>query len=142
MGTGEQTEAHARVVRMKLLDTTFLIDLLRGKEPVRHVLSDNEHYFTTQINMYEVITGLFLGKKTEGIFEIREIFDIIRVLPLDDAAIIKAAEINARLLRQGEGIEDADCLVAGIALAHNVTTIITRNKKHFERIEGIQVESY
>lgn len=127
---------------MKLLDSTFLIDLLRGKDNVKRFLSPQELYLTTQINMYEVITGLFLKNKPEKILDVRDLFELIRVLPLEDAGIIRAAGINARLIKKGEIIEDTDCLIAGIALSNNVTTIITRNKKHFERIDGLKVEAY
>jgi len=33
-------------------------------------------------------------------------------------------------------------MIAGIALSNNINTIITRDKEHFKRIEGIKVESY
>ena len=127
---------------MKLLDSTFIIDLMRGKEPVRKYLSPTESYLTTQINMYEVIVGLFFENKPEKLAAVRELFEQIRVLPLDDTSIIKAAEINARCIKKGQLIDDCDCLIAGTALSNGITTVITRNKKHFERIEGLKIETY
>lgn len=35
-----------------------------------------------------------------------------------------------------------DGMVAAIAMTHGCTVIVTRNVKHFERIEGIEVEGY
>lgn len=128
---------------MKILDTTFLIDLTRGSPNSLKVLKKDEILLTTQINMYELIKGFYLkNASSKKILEIRELFENIRVLPLDDNSIIKSANIYAELSRNGVEISNSDCLIAGIALSNNVTTIITRNKKHFERIKGIKVETY
>ena len=35
-----------------------------------------------------------------------------------------------------------DILIAGICIANNCKTIITKNKKHFERIDELDVETY
>lgn len=35
-----------------------------------------------------------------------------------------------------------DTLIAAIALSNGITTIITRNKKHFEQIKELNVVTY
>lgn len=127
---------------MKLLDTTFLIDLVNGVKETERYLQE-QLLFTTQINMFEFIRGLYLRKISKNKYwEIMELFDLIRVFPLDDAGIIKSAEISATLYHKGTPIDDGDCLTAGIALSRGVTTIVTRNTNHFKRIKGLVVESY
>lgn len=129
---------------MKLLDTTFLVDLIRGKPETKAYLSSaREVFLTTQINLYEVMVGMFLQNVASSTFlQVQELFENIRVLPLDDSGIIKSAEICASLIKRGEIIDDADCLTAGIALSKGITTIVTKNRKHFQRIRGITVEAY
>ena len=128
---------------MKLLDTTFLIDVLKGRPETTIILYGNDPLLTTQINMYEVITGLFFKDSSPAkILKVRELFEDIRVLPLDDKAVVKAAEICAELMKRGKIIEDCDCLIAGIALSNDVATIVTKNVKHFERINGLKIQSY
>lgn len=128
---------------MILLDTTYLIDLLRGKKETEKLRSSSQELFTTQINMYEVISGLFLKKVTShDLPKALELFNQICVLPLNDDALIKSAEIYAYLVKKGEPIDDCDCLIAGIALSHGINTIITKNIKHFERISGLKIETY
>ena len=128
---------------MKVLDTTFLIDLLRGQKDTAKIMDSNEPLLTTQINMYEVIRGMFIRNVSEEKYlQISEFFDQIRLLSLDDNSIIKSAEISSGLLKNGQFIGDADCLTAGIALSNGVTTVVTRNVEHFKRIKGIKVESY
>ncbi|MBI3031912.1 type II toxin-antitoxin system VapC family toxin [Candidatus Woesearchaeota archaeon] len=128
---------------MALLDTTYLIDLLRGKKETENIKGKYPELFTTQINMYEVISGLFLKNVTSrDLPRALEFFNQINVLPLNDNALIKSAEIYAYLVKKGEPIDDCDCLIGGIALAHGVTTVVTKNVKHFERINGLKIETY
>ena len=127
---------------MKVLDTTFLVDLVNGKKETKKI-SNLPNLLTTQINMYEIIRGFFLKKiPLNKYLRIMEMFENIRVLPLNDHGILKSAEISASLINNGMVIEDADCLVAGIALSHGIKTIVTKNKKHFSRIKGIKVQTY
>ena len=128
---------------MRLLDSIFLIDLLRGKRETNAIIKSREPLFTTQINMYEVIKGLFLlGVSSLKFFEIAGLFDNIKVLSLDDNSIIKSAEIYADLKKKGIEIHNLDCLIAGIALSKGINKIVTKNIDHFKRIKGLNVESY
>ncbi len=128
---------------MKILDSTFLIDILRNKsDNARRILQSESALLTTQINMYEVLSGIFISNSSSENLKAQELFENIRVLPLDDTAIIEAAKIRAQLMKSGEMIEDTDCLIAGCALSKGVDTIITKNTKHFKRIKGLKVESY
>jgi tRNA(fMet)-specific endonuclease VapC len=55
--------------------------------------------------------------------------------------VVKAAEIYAYLKKQGNLIEDADILMASIAIVEDLV-LITNNIKHFERIEGLATENW
>ena len=128
---------------MKILDTTFLLDLVRGKKETRPVFEGKDRLFTTQINMFEVIRGLFFKNISSSKFVlITELFEDINVLSLDDDSIIKSAEISANLAREGRIIPDNDCLIAGIAITKGISRIVTRDSEHFKRIKGIEVEEY
>lgn len=128
---------------MKVVDSTLLIDLLRGNKQAVNFLSKNQSILTTQINMYEVIRGLFLKTVSSAkMQQSLELFNAIKVLSLDDRAIQKSAEISAELIKSGKFISDCDCMTAGIALSNNINIVVTRNINHFNRIEGINAESY
>ena len=127
---------------MKTLDTTFLIDLMNGVEETQKIIRD-EMIVTTQINMFEIIRGFFLDRNPAiAMQRAFDLFESVRVLQLNDNAVIKSAEISATLDKKGTIISDADCLTAGISLSNGISTIITRNIKHFSRIPGIKVETY
>lgn len=128
---------------MKVVDSTFLVDLLRGKEDVSEILDGRELIVTTQINIYEILKGFFLKRISRSKFaQVRALFEDIRVLPLDDYGIIRAAEISSSLQEYGNYVPDCDCLTAGIALSKGINTIVTRNGEHFKRMKGIRVEAY
>ena len=50
-------------------------------------------------------------------------------------SIISLAELYAGLM-----IGDCDLLIGATALRHNLT-LLTNNRRHFERIEGLRMES-
>ncbi len=127
---------------MKLVDSTFLIDLFKAKPSTLSRKKEEDILITSQINMYELLVGVFHERNPDNILKAREFFENMRVLPVTEAGILKSAQIAAELMRGGLIVDDADCLTAGIALSHGITTIITRNVKHFNRIQGLIVETY
>lgn len=53
----------------------------------------------------------------------------------------KAGRLSGELIAQGERIEREDCVVAATAVL-NDEPVVTRNVDHFERIDGLAVQSY
>jgi len=66
----------------------------------------------------------------------------MEIFPLGFKEAEKAAEIYDKLEIQGQIIDDNDILIAGIMLSNGLKKIITRNIKHFEIIEEIEVIGY
>lgn len=64
-----------------------------------------------------------------------------RVLPLATAEAKKAGDLIAFLEARGKLIEVEDILIGATALVNRLTTV-TRNVRHFDRIEGLKVESW
>lgn len=61
------------------------------------------------------------------------------VLLLTEEAATCAAEHYATLCKQGKPLDDSDLLIAGIA---NNLVLVTRNTKHFRRIEGLELADW
>jgi predicted nucleic acid-binding protein len=55
---------------------------------------------------------------------------------------LRSAKIVGELKRKGSPIDVLDALVAGISLAHGRDVVVTRNKRHFENVKGLKVETY
>src|SRR6185503_17818609 len=119
-----------------LLDTDMLSALMRQDTAVtvraQAYLVEHQRFTLSIINRYEVVRGL----KAKGATKQGKAFDHFcarnEVLPLTEAAILKAAEIYANLYKRGELIGDADILIAATALV-NGFGVTTNNERHFKR---------
>ncbi len=60
------------------------------------------------------------------------------VLSPNEAVMVVFAGIRSRLRRRGELVPDLDLLVAATAIAHDMV-LLTRNRKHFERIPELNL---
>ena len=131
---------------MKGVDTTFLIHLLRKDSGavIKAIELDKEPIvFTTEANVYELVSGIKKGiDAEEAVCDLENLLSRLTILPLDHKSSIKSGLLSRELLQKGKMIDDIDCLVAGTLLANGCETIITRNVKHFERIHELKIESY
>ena len=131
---------------MVCLETTFLVDFLRGKEEAESVFNDlvdkRSQITITSPSLMEIMSGAHNNQKKEELRKIEEvILSKVIILNLDKESAILAGEIDSELTLSGDSIGTTDIMIGAIA-KHNNETLITRNKKHFERINGLKIESY
>ena len=130
---------------MKILDTDFLIALLRGDKHTKNLmekLGSEDNYVTTVINAFEVLIGAYRTRTDSSTRnKIQNFVRSMDVLDLDRGISDQAAKIQASLMDKGELLEARDVLVAAIASKYNAT-IVTRNIKHFSRIKDLNVEEW
>jgi len=128
-----------------ILDTTFIIDLLKNKaNAVAKAAELEKSSFpirTTTVNVFELWQGLEDIRDQAKKERIEQFLSSIGLLSLDRESAKAAGTIYGELKRKGELLEAEDCLIAGICLQHG-DIILTRNQKHFERIKTIRVETY
>lgn len=131
---------------MKFLDTSFLIDIIRGYSPAKDILDklDKEGpQATNAIVVHEFLVGAYGAMKSKVERKIRE--ELLRkliILPFDLKSAKESAKIESKLRTEGKYPGGADILIAGSIKANGLTTIVTRNTKHFKNIPGIIVETY
>ncbi|MEK6850766.1 MAG: type II toxin-antitoxin system VapC family toxin [Nanoarchaeota archaeon] len=128
---------------MVCLDTDVIIDFLKkDKEIYKKIAELKEEQVelsTTTINAFELFRGnrkLSEESKEDSV----DIFlNNVRVhkFALEDSK--KAAEIFEQLKSRGEIIELTDVMIASVAIMNN-ESLLTRNKKHFERIDQLKLE--
>ena len=126
------------------LDTNVIAAILRSERRAIDALETRVkqgHDVTLNaVSYFETRRGL----KPEAIRK-KQLFEALlqeaAVLELDRLPLDIAADIYQDLRRQGTLLEDADILIAGIALA-NDAVLVTRNLKHFDRIESLRLESW
>ncbi|HLC71523.1 MAG TPA: type II toxin-antitoxin system VapC family toxin [Candidatus Nanoarchaeia archaeon] len=128
------------------LDSTFLIDFLRGKLKAVSFVEKNEFLplFTSEINVFELIDGVYYQDQmvAQHLEKIFALLARINVLHFDRKAALKAGEISGRLTRDGEKIGELDCLIAGVALSNGILNFVTDNEKHYRKIKELKVIGY
>ena len=130
-----------------LLDTTFLIDLLRGTDKSafqRAKLLDQrlESKDVASITIMELWRGVMQSvHQDKEKKRVNELLSSLFQYPFQEKEAKKAGEIEAELLKQGKMIDLEDIMIAGVASIHH-EPILTRNSKHFSKINGIHVETY
>ena len=130
---------------MVCLDTTFVVDLLRGRVEVERVIEgldkSNEDIFIAAPSVMEIISGAELEKSGKEKEKALALFSRLVILSFDKESAILAGEIEAFLVLAGEAIEDKDIMIGAIAKS-NREKLLTKNVKHFQRIRGLEVEGY
>lgn len=116
------------------IDTTVIIDLLRGESVP--IVNEEETFAISDIVYFESL----LGRKDSS--KIQAFCEELEKLSFSHKAAERAAVIFKEMRRQGKEIGQADCLIAATYLENGVTKILTRNKKHFAQIPGIEVIAY
>ena len=122
-----------------LLDTTVLIDFLRGKPATKRVLSlrsRGDHPCTTGVNVEEVARGLRLSESDAAMQLMRGLL----VLPLGLAEGWRAGEWRRDHASRGVTLSQADCLIAAAAEAATAV-LATGNPKDFP-MAGVRIEHW
>lgn len=129
-----------------ILDTTFLIDVMRDDEAAVSRAADLERDRTPQRVPGIVVFELFIGvghtdRTAAETDRIEAVVDARPVLDLDEATLRKAGRIKGRLLAEDDDVGTGDVLVGATGVVHD-EPVLTRNEADFERIPGVEVRSY
>src|SRR3989338_2736843 len=129
---------------MACLDTSFLIDLLKGVEKVEILykdlmLTENRLCIATP-SITEIWSGACSANTPKEKEKILALLQGLEILNLNFDSAKEAGEIEAQLRKKGRIIDTEDCMIAGIA-KFNWEKIVTGDI-HFTYIEDIRVLKY
>jgi predicted nucleic acid-binding protein len=128
-----------------VLDTAFIVDLLRGKQKAQELLSlleeSGESVCTTSINVLELYRGVFLSKRVdENLRMLSAMLDQLLVLDLNEDAYEIFGALSAWLRSSGKPVDDLDEAIAAIALSYGAG-VVSRDQ-HFLLLPGLRVVEY
>lgn len=90
----------------------------------------------------ELLQGALLCNQTENeLRRLRALFTLYPNLSFDEAVAEEWARVNVPLRLAGKPIGTFDTAIAATALAHRCT-LVTHNRKHFDRVPGLAVEDW
>ena len=128
---------------MRILDTDTCIAILRGNRAVierRAAISDD--VVTTWITAAELFYGAAKSIAPENNRSVvTKFLTTLPILGLDEASVQIFGEAKALLERQGQRLADADLFIGAIAAARR-GTVVTGNRRHYERIPGVSIEDW
>ncbi len=109
---------------MPCLDTTFLIDWLRGSEQakkkyeeLRDDLADGQQLSASIITAYELEKGAKLSKNSrKDLRLVRDLLSELLILEFDMRAVDLSSELYSDLSRKGELIGEFDILIAATCI--------------------------
>lgn len=126
-----------------LVDTDWVIHYLNGDEGVQERLDAlaPSGIAVSVITLAEVYQGVFYSRDPES-NELQFIRFLAgcEVLGLNDAICRLFAQERGRLTATGRVIGDFDILI-GVTAVHHGLTLLSNNRRHFERISGLSMES-
>lgn len=129
---------------MYLLDTNTLIFFFKQQGQVAAHLKNvaASQVSIPSVVLFELEYGVLRSTRPDlqrkGIDAALRVYGVIS---LDEKAARSAAWIKHTLETVGTPIGHFDQLIAGTALAHDLT-LVTRNTREFERVPGLRVENW
>ncbi|MCI4624431.1 MAG: type II toxin-antitoxin system VapC family toxin [Candidatus Magnetoovum sp. WYHC-5] len=130
-----------------LIDTDWAIDHLRGKnEKVRDKIKEfrSSGIAISIISVAELYCGIYYiseeDKRKKKEEQLEAFLSVFKVLSIEKAICKIFAQTGNELKRNGKCIDNFDLMIASTALFHNLT-LLTNNRKHFDRIVGLQIIS-
>ncbi|MFU8869850.1 type II toxin-antitoxin system VapC family toxin [Natronococcus sp.] len=128
-----------------ILDTSFLIDVLRGNEEVETTVQRVDSAGSAHVSavtVMELWEGIHRSSASERErTAVENLLIDVRELPFDRDCAMTAGELNATLSRAGTPIEDPDVMIAATALVHDIP-VVTNNVDHFDRIDDLEILTY
>lgn len=132
-------------MKRALVDTNILSLFFRGDPNVvarfEEYLSVHDRIDISIVTYYEIVSGLMHRDADKRLAAFLEFAAENTVVLLTEVTVTRSAEVYADLRKVGSALDDVDLLIAGIALA-NDWRLITNNRKHFDRISGLDVEDW
>jgi predicted nucleic acid-binding protein len=118
-----------------VVDTSILIDLLRGEPAARFAIRDARQagpLHASEVTRLEVLAGMRPREERAT----RSLFEALIWHPLDAGIAEVAGDLGRRWLPAHGGIDSADLAIAATAVILDAR-LYTRNVKHFPMFDGL-----
>jgi tRNA(fMet)-specific endonuclease VapC len=126
-----------------LIDTDWVIDHFNGVAQVTRRLQglEPQGLGLSIISVAELWEGAYFSrdpKRSQVMLE--DFLSGVMILGLDEGICKRFGQLRGSMRKRGQTIGDFDLLIAATALQNNLI-LLTNNRKHFESVVGLQIES-
>jgi len=127
---------------MVCIDSDILIDFIRDKdsaiEKIRLLRGKDERLCVSSISSFELLKGAYRSGRIDEVERMIRFLSNFCILDFDMDSSGKSAEIFEKLKSGGVALDVLDVMIAATCIT-NEEVLLTGNKKHFERIEGLEL---
>lgn len=128
---------------MIIIDTDVCIELLKGN---KKILQRRDRYEDPIGISFMSVAELYYGAEkstnpTRNRSAIEGLLLTLDIVQPEISILKRSGSIKAELQKAGSMIPDADIIIAATALETG-SRLVTSNLKHFERVPGLQLESW
>ncbi|SRR5260370_5729899 len=126
-----------------LIDTDWVIDHFNGVMHVTRRLKElqPQGLGLSVVSAAELWEGAYSSREPKRSQETLEGFlPGVDILGLDEGICKQFGQLRGSMRKRGQIMGDFDLLIAATALRHKLT-LLTNNRKHFEGIAGLEIES-
>jgi len=123
-----------------LLDTSVIIDYLRGKDKTVDLIDGIEGNLTSSyVCLAELFEGVYRANNRKDVKEaVMHFFaSLTTIFGLNIEIAESFGKIRKDLKVQGKIIEDLDIFIAATCIVHDLT-LVTYNKEHFSRVKDLK----
>ena len=126
-----------------LMDTDWAIDYLNGQERTKKRLDElaDSGLAFSMISLAELYEGILYSKNPEKNEQgLRDLLQFVTIVGIDEEVCRLFGLERGRLRANGMRVADFDLMIGVTARYHDLT-LLTNNRRHFEHIERLQIES-
>ncbi len=126
-----------------LVDTDWAIDHLNGQERTRQRLEElaARGLGFSMISLAEVYEGVLYSQDPEKNEKgLQDFLQDVTVIGIDEETSRLFGKERGWLRAEGKRVADFDLMIGVTARQHDLT-LLTNNRRHFEHIKGLRIES-
>jgi len=132
-------------MKQVVVDTDILSYYMKRQPKVvenfdNHV-SKQGFVYISRISIIEILGGLKSKNADKQIVIFNEFVEKHKILDTSESSAEISSDIFAQLQKMGKHSGNYDILIAGIAIANNLT-LVTNNVKDYENIEGLEIVNW
>ena len=127
-----------------MLDTNICIYAIRRSHPemLRDFSRHAEDLCVSSITFAELRFGSeHSARRDANLEELSRFIDAVPVVPFDPTAAVHFGELKAHVFKAGTPIGPLDLLIGAHARSLDMT-LVTNNRREFDRIPGLRVENW
>ncbi len=127
-----------------LIDTDILIYSLKnvGQVNKNFLVRKDSPKAISVISYGELVYGAWKSHNRVGnLAKVHRVAEIFPIMDITATIMDTFGEVKASLTKTGKVIDDMDLLIASTALVNNLI-LVTNNEKHFQRIQGLEIENW